>query len=57
MNIEAQTTQNLLKLASLRFKTIVAETRENQPLTLSLPTEAGIQGFIVILQPGLPSIY
>jgi hypothetical protein len=47
---------SILKLATLRLKTIVADIREHQPLNLSLPTDGDVQGFIVLLRPALPSI-
>jgi glutaminase len=50
------TNQNLLEIAALRFKTIVTEATDSQSVTLELPMESGVQGFIVLVQPALPSI-
>jgi len=47
---------NILEIATMRFKTVVAEARANQAVTLELPVESGINGFIVFLQPPLPCI-
>jgi hypothetical protein len=47
---------NVVKLATMRFKTIIAEAMDSQPITLSLPADSSVQGFIVILKPALPSI-
>jgi len=46
--------QNMLEIATMRFKTIIAQT--DQEVMLKLTPEAGIQGFFVLLQPSLPSI-
>jgi hypothetical protein len=46
----------ILEIAALRFKTVVAEARGYQGVTLELPVESGIHGFIVLLQPPLPCI-
>jgi hypothetical protein len=56
MTIEQTNHQTILQIASMRFKTIVTETKENQSLILELPPDATIHGFIVLLQPALPSI-
>ena len=48
--------QNILEIASMRFQIIVAETMTNLPVTLELPVEPGVHGFIVLLQPSLPCI-
>lgn len=45
-----------LKIDATRFKTIVAEANEGQTVTLKLPASRGVAGFIVFLQPALPSI-
>ena len=48
--------ENFLEIASMRFQTIVAETMTDLPVTLELPIEPGVHGFIVLLQPSLPCI-
>lgn len=47
---------NVLETATMRFKTVVAEAGANQAVTLELPVESGIHGFIVFLQPPIPCI-
>jgi hypothetical protein len=54
MTIEKISQQKTMELAAMRFKTIVAEA--NEEVRLKLPAEAGVHGFIVLLQPPLPSI-
>jgi hypothetical protein len=51
ININAQ---NMLEIATIRCKTIIAQA--DREVMLKLTPEAGIQGFIVLLQPSLPSI-
>jgi len=55
MTLEKINHQNILEIAAMRFKTVVAEA--SQEVTLTLAPEAGIQGFIVLLQSPLPSIH
>jgi hypothetical protein len=45
---------NIVEIGALRFKTIIAKA--DQDFALKLTPEAGIQGFIVLLRPSLPSI-
>jgi hypothetical protein len=47
---------NVLEIAALRFKTVVAEARGDRSVTVELPVESGVQGFIVLVQPALPLI-
>ena len=47
---------DILEIATMRFKTVVVEAKANQAVTLELPVESGINGFIVFLQPPLPCI-
>ena len=47
---------DILEIASLRFKAIVAEAGGDQQVTLVLPIEAGVQGFVILLQRALPCI-
>lgn len=56
MNDQFIENQDILKLASMRFKTVVAEVADPRHLNLNLTAEAGVQGFIVLLRPALPSI-
>jgi len=46
----------ILKIASMRFKTIITEIGSEQEITLELPIEADLHGFVILLQPALPSI-
>ena len=54
MTVEKIKQQNLFEIATMRFKTIIAEA--NQEVTLKLAPAAGIEGVIVIWQQPLPSI-
>ncbi len=40
---------NVLEIATMRFKTVVAQVKADQAVTLELPVESGINGFIVFL--------
>ena len=55
MTLEKINQQNILEIAAMRFKTIITEA--SQEVTLKLAPEPGIQGYIVLLQPALPSIH
>ena len=57
MTKEPNTQPNIFKIASMRFKTVVAEAGGRRSVTLTLPTDPDVQGFIVLLQPTLPSIF
>ena len=46
--------QNILKIAAMRFKTVIADA--DQDVILKLTPDEGIHGFIVLLRPALPSI-
>lgn len=46
----------VLETATMRFKTVVAEAGANRAVTLELPVESDINGFIILLQPSLPCI-
>jgi hypothetical protein len=48
--------QNILKIASMRFRTVIAQAEDRQSITLTLPADPDVEGFIVLLQPVLPSI-
>ena len=54
MTPEKTTRQSILEIAALRLKTVVAEA--DQDVTLKFKPETGVQGYIVLLQPSLPSI-
>ncbi len=47
---------NFVNIAAMRFQPLVLEAVENEQLTIKLKLEPGIDGFIVILKPMLPSI-
>ena len=55
VTIEKLNLHTLMEISAMRFKTIVAEADEE--VRLKLPTDAGVHGFIVLLQPRLPSIH
>lgn len=55
MTIEKISHKKIMDLAAMRFKTIVAEADEE--IRLKLPADVGVHGFIVLLQPALPSIH
>ena len=48
---------NLVNIASLRFKPLAVEVTETDELTIKLKLEPGVDGFIVFLKPPLPSIH
>lgn len=54
MTHETMSEQNILKIAAMRFKTVIANA--DQDVMLKLTPDEGIQGFIVLLRPALPTI-
>lgn len=57
MQPQSNNPNNLVNIASLRFQPLVAEVADNHELTITLKLEPGVDGFIVFLQPPLPSIH
>ena len=56
MQSQTNNHDNLVNVASLRFKPLVVEATQNDELTIKLKLEPGVDGFIVFLKPMLPSI-
>ena len=57
MQSQSNNHDNLVNLASLRFKPMAVEVTEPNELTIKLKLEPGVDGFIVFLKPSLPSIH
>lgn len=53
---QTSTNDNIVNIASMRFKPLALEANETGELTITLKLEPGIHGFIVLLKPMLPSI-
>jgi hypothetical protein len=54
MTYETMSEQNIFRIDAMRFKTVIADA--DQDFMLKLTPDEGIQGFIVLLRPALPSI-
>ena len=55
MTLEKINQQSTLEIAAMQFRTVVAEA--DQELILKLGPVAGVDGYLVLLQPSLPSIH